>query len=539
MKKILLIIAALLILTVTAALLTTYFKVFHTKPLTQQELTLLTPHWSKITHNNWSPWHTLPDGTKEWNPAASYNTWIDSIPNEDKAWPIIADTWLANLDYTRNLPTGFFPEEDLLWEVHKEDYQSQRFRAIADRYVAAANKPYMGIGIYQGSDPFEHKATQIHGLEDEHWDPNQDRNTAIISAWFADLGQTRQATQFLKSAAASALINNNPDDYIRYTTAVIFLPKLSIQSATLIHQLVQIALIAEATDLVRWGLANNQSGFTTDQLNQLDQGLAQYESIHYLWEGEALQVHDIFRRFAGPDGKISLREQALKLADLRGLSIDNPPANQPDNQLGPSIQKPLVIFNKISIQFDENSQTLFNNINTNPLDVFEQHKPQLNKITEPLIQTQAESLTKITARYRGINQQLRAARIAIAIHIHHNTHKKFPDSLDQLNLPEHVLLDEFTGNQLLYKRTASGPILYSTGDNRVDNNATQRYIKNDNGDLGNPLPYTEPRYQLFLTNEQTQQFVPGAPIYNSGDWVLYPLPFGDPKPIYIPEEDLP
>lgn len=111
MKKPIVITTAVLVIFMTASSLWIYSS--SSKRLTPQEQTLLTPDWSKITHNNWSPWITLPDGTKQWNPATSYNNWLSTIPESDKSWPIIVDVWLANLDYTLNLPTGFFPEEYL------------------------------------------------------------------------------------------------------------------------------------------------------------------------------------------------------------------------------------------------------------------------------------------------------------------------------------------------------------------------------------------------------------------------------------------
>lgn len=534
MKKPIVITTAVLVVFFTTAALWTYFNYFHTKPLTPQEQTLLTPDWSKITHNNWSPWITLPDGTKQWNPATSYNNWLSTIPDEDKAWPILVDTWLANLDYTLNLPTGFFPEEDLLWDVHKDEYKSQRFRDITDRLATAANKPVMGIGLYMGTDPYEHSAMIKYDLEDEFWDPTPHPNPPVIGALYGDLGQSRSATNHLQTAAVSALLNNNPNDYLRYTTATIELAKLSVHYPTAIHQLVQIAILDKATDLVRWGLANNQAKFTTEQLARLDQALAQYDPIYYEWEGEALQFHDKFRRFAGQDGRISLFEQTLKLTGQRGLSIENPPANLPDTQLGPSIQQPLHIYNKLNKQIAEQSNTIFNNFISNPTDVYEVNRTKLNKVTDPLLGTIANALTRIPARYRDINQQLRATRIAIALHIYHNTRNEYPESLDQLNLPERILLDEFTGKQLLYKRSPSGPVLYSTGDNREDNNATQRLITKHHGGPDDAAPYTIPYTPRFISQSQAENTQPPPT-----DWVLYPLPFGNPKQLYIPEEDLP
>ncbi|MBI1370571.1 MAG: hypothetical protein GC162_18190 [Planctomycetes bacterium] len=74
----------------------------------------------------------------------------------------------------------------------------------------------------------------------------------------------------------------------------------------------------------------------------------------------------------------------------------------------------------------------------------------------------------IDQRYRT---SLRVARVVIAIERYRLCHGKLPMVLDELTpefLPQ-ALMDPFTGKPLIYKTTANGYVVYSVGEDGVDN----------------------------------------------------------------------
>ena len=85
---------------------------------------------------------------------------------------------------------------------------------------------------------------------------------------------------------------------------------------------------------------------------------------------------------------------------------------------------------------------------------------------------QAENLAKV-----------RSARIAIMIELYRREQGKLPESLAELEIAGQELpLDPFTGQDLIYRPTDSGYLVYSLGEDRQDNG----------GPTKEPVPYGQP-----------------------------------------------
>ncbi|MBL4591366.1 MAG: hypothetical protein JKY96_05340 [Phycisphaerales bacterium] len=110
--KIILIVFAVIVLFVGSVAGWAYYEFLYTTPLTQAEVAELEVDWTPVTGGNWSPWVTAGDGTQEWNPAKSFNDWLATVPEEDKAWVVIADLWYGKHGPIQN---GLFSNEYLGW----------------------------------------------------------------------------------------------------------------------------------------------------------------------------------------------------------------------------------------------------------------------------------------------------------------------------------------------------------------------------------------------------------------------------------------
>ncbi len=79
---------------------------------------------------------------------------------------------------------------------------------------------------------------------------------------------------------------------------------------------------------------------------------------------------------------------------------------------------------------------------------------------------------------------VRSARLAIMIERYRRAHAKLPQSLADLQTPNSLKLplDPFTGQDLIYRSTDSGYLVYSLGQDRQDNG----------GPTSEPNPYGQP-----------------------------------------------
>jgi len=108
----------------------------------------------------------------------------------------------------------------------------------------------------------------------------------------------------------------------------------------------------------------------------------------------------------------------------------------------------------------------------------------------------------------------RSLLLALTLHRHHLRHGAWPPTLADLDpdlLPADIT-DAHTGEPLHYKLTDAGPVVYSAGPDRDDDDA--RPLLDDEGE-----PDTTPP---FLTIDEWQRRLADDPASIDGDWVLYP-----------------
>lgn len=120
------------------------------------------PDWSRVTRGNWSPW--VDDvGGHTWDPVRSFNTWVESIPEEDNAWPVVVDVYYEFQSVIRSETRGVMTDElDPDPEWHRTPkHREQRIAALADpaiqaaieRLIEASNRPHFAAGYYEYTDP--------------------------------------------------------------------------------------------------------------------------------------------------------------------------------------------------------------------------------------------------------------------------------------------------------------------------------------------------------------------------------------------------
>lgn len=493
MKKILILIITLFIVAFISAVLWAYFVFIHTKSLSQSELAELTPEWRLITHNNWSPWFDAPDGTKEWNPAASFNAWLASVPEQEKAWPVLVDEYYRNQSLFDNRE-ALRPVADIKdWESMSVLLATDQNRETIQKIVDAIERPVMGCGIYKTTDPYEHQAMIANGVEDENWLENPELNPGLMTLFPPAPRLQHKVSRLVLLSAGELLNQGQTDEFVNRISIVLKSSQLSSEYPTLINQLGTLSTLSSSLMTISWALEHHSEKINEAHLVALDSAIEQVQTIEFLWEGEAITFHDTLRRLASPKGELSL-QSASSWGGGNGALDD--PISLPDLELHKSVQRMLYVYGELLEESARQSNISWNGSRVGINQLFEKSKKDLGAPGAMLIDLMLPALDRTANIFRESAQQKIGVRTAIAIHRHKLQHGKFPDSVDEVD-PDFIVfqpIDMFTGNRLHYALRNSDPLIYSVGPD----------MDNDDG------------LHVFGIARESSKI--------DGDWVLYPVP---------------
>jgi len=451
MKKIILIMLLLIILAGASIATWAYFAFLYTKPLNQAELAELTPDWSLVTHGNWSPWFTKPDGTTEWNPAASFNTWLATVPEDEKAWPMLLDVQYGGIAFYKNRDVGSFPEDVEDWQSMVDLCELEEAKLTIERLKEAILRPLMGAGLYDQSftltrgsnlknsrtrDPVEFSAWERHGLEDIEFVPSEGPNPNILSAGLSSLGRHRGIVNTFRTYSIFELERGKVDEFVELAVLSMDSARYTEEFPTLLSQLVAIAIESHGNKTIAWALEHHPQAFTDEHLRTLDQLIARHQNRTFLWQGEAIAFHDSIRRTVDDAG--SLKMTGIRTAQGGGGLFDTP-TDLPDAQLHPSAQRTLYASNKILEQAQLESSIPLKSNEPTAVQILESEKKNLNFLGSLLVDMLAPPIESASEGFRTHQQESADLRMTIAAHRHALRHGEMPASnkeIDKDLLPE-------------------------------------------------------------------------------------------------------
>ena len=537
MKKALIILgflAALVLLVAAGAGVWAYNEFLHTEPLTEAELAELTPDWDEVTGGNWSPWYTRADGTTEWNPAASYNAWLARVPEEDKAWPVLVEVYFEHYESVFRSDTfvnfaGTLPHHPRRWERYRESLESEAVDDLTAGLEKAASRSVMGCDLLNSTDPYEHAALLAHGLEDAQWRPNPPENLPMMDVQLPWLGRARSVTHILQGRAALALEEGDPASFVRLIEAIEATSDLNSDLPILIGQLVELAIDAVNQETIAWALAAHQDQFEEVHLARLADVLRRQSETEFRWPGERLAFHDAVRRMADEQGTIA----AQKFAD--GNFLGGEPVSIPVYQLHPSAQRMLLVQQNMLERGIVLGEIPWNQDIATAESVLQDQRTELNALADKVLDILIPVFDKAVDRVRMFRQQSIGLQIAVAAYRHRLRHGDFPASLDafEADLLSTEPVDAFTGEPLKYTLTDTGPLIYSVGDDRVDDGGQIRWGTEETDSGEERRKRTWPQW---YTSQEAARLLRKNPEAIKGDWVLFPIPVGDPEPL-VEEQD--
>lgn len=542
MKKVLivLVVIAVMIAMLLAALGGwAYFTFLHTEPLNDSELAGLSVDWNEVTDGKWSPWWDRGDGTMLWNPSASYNEWMMSIPDEEKAWPILIETYYdhhlgfykepAYLEYSGTLP--HHPERWALW---RELIETDAFMEITDRVQGATTREYLGAELREGTERFEHALMMEFGYEDTVTITGNPNDPSMMNIQLGWLGRLRSTGTLVSARAVYELEEGNPDEFVRFIESAHTLAGYAREFPILISELVYMALEYVINQTITWGLVAHPDAFEATHLERLDAIIADQGSFEFEWRIEQMMFHDSVRRMCDAEGEFSTRQIAT-------YEFSGPACPLPIEELGSTAQRMLYVHQVSLEQGDALGEIPWDEDLEEMESILERERNALSKISNTMLEVLIPALDRVPARVRNFKQESIALRLALAAYLHRDRHGAFPESIDAIDedLMTFNPIDAFTGELLNYTIRDELPLIYSVGDNRTDDGGMIRWAYSDPDSDGNrQRSQTWPEWWRTEDVDRHLASNPGSP---HGDWVLFPIPVADPKPIeddYDPDWDL-
>ncbi len=451
MKKVILIVLLLIVLMVVSVGVWAYFAFLYTKPLNKAELAELTPDWSVVTHGNWSPWFTKPDGTTEWNPAASFNAWLATVPEEDKAWPILMDVQYGGSELLSDREVGKFPEATEDWQRMVEMCETDESKRAIERLKEAFQRPVMGAGLYDGSftitrgrnlkiiqmrDPVEFAAMEKNGVEDIEFVPDENPNLNLLSVGLSSLGHQRMIVNVFRTYGIIELERGNVDEFVELMVLSMDSARFTEEFPTLLSQLVAIGTEAHGIKTINWALEHHPELFTDAHLRTLDQLIARHQHRTFLWQGEAIGFHDSIRRTV--DDKGALKMTGMRTLQGGGGSFDIP-TNLLDAELHPSAQRLLYAYNRMLLQVQAESSIPLLISGPSAMQILESEKKNLNSRGALFLDILSPAIDRSSERFRMLQQDALDLRLTIAAHRHALRHGQLPESneaIDEDLLPD-------------------------------------------------------------------------------------------------------
>ncbi len=459
MKKFLIPISVVIVLIVLVAgglAAWAYYEFLYTEPLTPVELAELEIDWTPVTGGNWSPWVTAADGTQEWNPAKSFNTWLATVPEEDKAWPIMVDVKYAEPVFYDHADLGKMPVQQPQWDRLVEVLDSEESREMSERIGQAFRRPVLGCGMYNMVGPIEHASMVKYGADQlSDWDPSNQEEVSMMLALLPSFIVHRECIQFLTAYAMHAVELGNLERFHNSLDSVNGSTSLFEEAPFIISMLMKISVNAMVVSAIDWAIDRHAGKFTDEQLHALDQLIKDENDYQIYWRGEMLMFEDAIRRLSSPDGSLTLLARRSRV-QIAGTESFGPSADLPRARLHPSSQRVLHTYDQI-IRRD------FRELNDlqypSGYSYLQSRLPSLGRYAGSLLETLPSVCEKSVGQIRKYHRYNNAVRLAIAVRRYELRHGELPGSIEELD-PDLVagldLMDPFSEEMLTYQRTENG-----------------------------------------------------------------------------------
>ncbi len=333
-----LLICLIALISVAVAAGTIYSSFFQTRPLTSYEQQSLTPDWNSINRGQWSPWHMLANGETEWNPAASFNSFLSNQPEQSKAWNVLITEYYDNPDLMDQTVSKSVPGTQE-WDLLRFQLEKSSTAATVQRVTEAFRRPYLGSGFSISTSELEHSLLIENGMTDSFWMPNANQNPCLINCHNLYFHKHLDLVYFVSAYAKLELLRDNPESFCFLIESILKSARLVSEPLMALNFTMSIAVYKSGYNTTLWALENHTDKFTESSLAELDRILRNESISRDLFKNQLVVMHDLVRRLINDKGKIDSK----KFADIDYERSQ--PSNQLDASLSSSVQRALYELN--------------------------------------------------------------------------------------------------------------------------------------------------------------------------------------------------
>lgn len=497
------------LLTIVALSLTVLFIVNReSKPKAALDLT--EPNWSLLSDGKWSPWITDDSGNKIWNPSASYNAWMDTIPIEEKAWPVLAEVYFEHFGFFIRVASTT-PEqhgEDLDrdgaddWDQMVQVLKSPEMQQSITQANAALQKPYMGEWLHSppGVTLMDELAKyKEQGFYELGLNPS---TNPMINPWIRGCNSHSRIalssiSKLLTSNSAHLAETGRINECVEQIVIILNCTAFAQERPNLMYSLQSAGIQSRALGVLRWALSQYGDQFSDEHLIALDRAIESNFISQVNTLEDQLAFHDTTRRMY----TYSSLERSTDL--IHGGLSDVTPMSTPYTKLKEPIREVLAFFDMpldgVSAASKNREQYKFDLAWLDNFDDFESLEYSIDSFGRSMLDYQIPKFGGLALNIISAQSYSDAMRLVIAIHRHKLRHGRFPGSIDVIDsdLLTIVTVDPFTKKQLHYRLSDElGPMVYALGTDGDDdlgqhNGLVQVHFRSTEGDfLYYPNPWT-------------------------------------------------
>ena len=495
------------------------------------------------------------------NFTAELNKPILAIPNDQRAWPIYLNAWAelqptaTDIDALDTMVTAT-PGTP---EFEAARAWLDRAQPQLDRVRAAAKLPALGYVLGLAPEPVLSQTynpstvpvpvAEINAKSSAQTPPANlvKENPTLYEISLEPLGPMRRLALYVKMDTLVAADARDGERVVQNVRTLLGMARQVDKMPFMLSDLIAMAIASVAWESTIEIIASYPGVLNDAQLAVIAQEFAKDSGpneIRAHLGNETDYFEDTLQRMFTDDGNGDGRLTPAGLRFLQQLSSSPPFERVMDSSatlhaLGPAImtvapgrKATLVEWKKAFAAAEEYEQTPIWEWETNPDTSFTAHMHQSN-LSNPVIVTLMPAFGSVIVKSDRTQQTREAAMVVVAIERYRLANRVWPATLDAL-VPMYlatVPLDRCDGNPLRYRFTPQGPIVYSIGWDRIDDQGRSVYDTN-----GKPITQQawvdKARAQSYMNDKHVRETFAGDIVFFPK---LQPKPQPQPQPQAKPE----
>ena len=449
------------------------------------------------------------------NYLAQMNERREQFDESEHAWPIyeeVVRSWRKAYQEERDIQDLRAASERTAADVHSDYEREERFwagidnpdemspdhpdyertvslyksfRPNFDRVIEASTLPALGVLYTARFESIEHPdgTLEERAIPPSH-DPNE--NEPLFNVLLPHLGSMRQFTNLLSFDAIIAAREGDADRAQRDLLAILHITRqLQQEPGFIISDMVGIAMISMCRETLLGLIQDHPALFSKDQLIELAHTLSDVSSrVTMSFENEQIMFYDLLQRVYTDNGNGNghLTPEGMKLISEISSIYENIENFNPNEGfrafLDPAATALLPDRKSAKARYDGYMNTFKSVLHEGPQSSWKVRQAEQQIVIdsdEAIVLDPVDIMTPALGSATHVvfrsNTESEASVLALALEIHRIDHGRYPDSLGSLSpklvpsIPEDPMNP---GRPMLYKRTDTGYLIYSTGSDGDD-----------------------------------------------------------------------